>query len=418
MSKAFADSDGGPQEFGFVPDDLLDRIPEVSEPEIRVLGEPVAAPKRIIQSNIFAVDDATTVLAAHRRAGSLDREWVVDFLRRPESLALIEGLLESANVLGSAEQIRDFLQLPDDEAMEFLLISWKDSTKWNDLSHTPDLVSPTGNWPSDPLAGRSAALALLDTVPTNTWWSVPGFVNSVYEEDPGFMRPPGGFESWYLQSDKDGGSLHGFEAWHKVEGQYLRYLIAGPMHWLGKVDVSRDHSAFRLVEVARAIERSGPPKEGKTVAKPDGRIRVAHEADRTLRYQLARLCSWERMDGGACHYRLTARSLEGAAAQGLTAAHAHKVLSEVPAPEGMLKAVERWGRKGSEATMERQTILQVDDPKILKMLADDKTVRRYLGEQLGPISVVVEARHWRKLQEAALRLGLLIDVPEEGLRPG
>jgi hypothetical protein len=413
MSKAFADSDGGPQEFGFVPDDLLDRIPEVSEPEVRVLGEPIGAPRRIIQSNTFAVDDATTVLAAHRRAGSLDREWVVDFLRRPESLALIEGLLESANVLGSAEQIRDFLQLPDDKAMEFLIKSWKDSTKWNDLSHTPDLVSPTGNWPNDPLASRCAALALLDTVPTNTWWSVPSFVDSVYEEDPGFMRPPGGFESWYLQSDEDSSSLHGFEAWHKVEGQYLRYLIAGPMNLLGIVEVSRDLSAFRLIEASTSESSS---KEGK--AFPDGRIRVARDADRALRYQLARLCSWERIDGGAYYYRLTARSLEGAKAQGLTATHAHKVLSEIPAPEGVLKAVERWGRKGTEANMEQQTILQVDDPEILKMLADDKTARRYLGEQLGPISVIVKERHWRKLRDAALRLGLMIDVPEEGLRPG
>jgi hypothetical protein len=88
------------------------------------------------------------------------------------------------------------------------------------------------------------------------------------------------------------------------------------------------------------------------------------------------------------------------------------VLSEIPAPEGILKAVERWGRKGSEANLERQTILQVDDPEILIMLADDKTARRYMGEKLGPISVIVEARKWRKLQEAALRLGLLIGSPK------
>jgi hypothetical protein len=414
MSKAFADSEGGPQEFGFVPDDLLARIPEVNEPEVRTLGKPVATPKRIVQSKHFAVDDATTVLAAHRRAGSLDREWVVDFLRQPESFSLIEGLLESANVLGSAEQIRDFLQLPDDKAMEFLVESWKNSTKWNDLSHTPGLSSPTGDWPNDPQTGRRAALALLDTVPSNTWWSVPGFVDSVYEEDPGFMRPPGGFESWYLQSDDESVSLHGFEAWHQVEGQYLRYLIVGPMLWLGLVEVSRYQSAFRLLEAPRSEHNAS---EGKAAAWPDGRIRVATEADRALRYQLARLCSWERIDGGAYFYLLTAHSLQGAEAQGLTAAHAHKVLSEISAPEGMLKAVERWGRKGTEATLERQTILQVDDPGILKMLATDKTARRYLGEQLGPISVIVEARKWRKLQEAALRLGLLIGSPQSDKNP-
>ena len=409
MSKAFADSDGGPQEFGFVPDDLLDRIPAVSEPEIRALGEPAPTPKKIIQSHSFAVDDATTVLAAHRRAGSLDHEWVNNFLLQPKSLALIEGLLDTANVLGSAKKIRDFLQLSDDEAMEFLRDSWKDSAKWNDLAQTPDLSSPTGEWPNDSLTGRRAALDLLDRVPANTWWSLPGFVDSVYEEDPGFMRQPGGFESWYLQSIKDGGSLHGFEAWREVEGRYLRYLITGPMLWLGMIEVSQDHSAFRFIE---ALSSEPSPREGKAAAGLDGRIRVARDADRTLRYQVARLCSWERMAQGAYHYRLTARSIKGAESQGLTSAHAHKVLSEIPAPEGMLKAVERWGRKGSEATMERQTILLVDDPGILKMLSEDKTARRYLGEQLGPISVIVEVGRWQKLQESALRLGLLIESPQ------
>ncbi len=413
LARAFADSEGGPREYGFVPDDLLNKFPAVNGPEHRPLGAPAPSPNQVIRSGHSAVEDATTLLAAHRRAGELDRAWILEFLRQPNSLDLLESLLHETGVLGDPERIRDFLQKPLNQVLAQLQDNWRSSTTWNDLSQTPALINPAGDWPNDPLVGRHAALVLIDTVPANMWWSVSSFIDSVFEEDPGFMRPPGGFESWYLQSTDGESSLHGFESWGEVEGQYLRYLITGPMLWLGIVEVSKDHSAFRLVEA----ETSEPlSKEGKTW--PDGRIRVAREADRTQRYQLARLCAWERMDGGAYYYRFTARSLKGAEAQGLTATHAHKVLSEVSAPEGLLKAVERWGRKGSEATMERKTILQVDDPEILKMLADDKAARRYLGEQLGPISVIVDARKWRKLQEAALRLGLLIDVPEEGFRTG
>ncbi|MFQ5942739.1 MAG: helicase-associated domain-containing protein [Anaerolineales bacterium] len=407
MSRAFADADGGPQEFGFVPDDLLDRMPAVSSPEPRQLGEPVPDPKRIIQSNSYAVDDSVTVLAAHRRAGNLDRDWLLQFLRQPESLALLETLLADAEIMNSPEQIRAFLQLHRAQALQHLRDTWQRSIAWNDLAQTPFVSSPAGDWPNDPQAGRVAALDLIHSVPIDTWWSLTGFVDAVHEVDPGFMRPPGGFDSWYLQSDGD--SLHGFDAWDRVEGQYLGYLIRGPMLWLGLSDISQDGSAFRLTETAGSDRKS---KGSKARAWPDGRIRVALEADCTLRYQLSRLCEWERVDGGAYHFRLTAQSLLSAEGSGLTAAHAHQVLAEIPAPEGILKALKRWERAGMEAKAERQMILRVEDAQVIDRLMKEPSTRRLLGEQLGPESVTVDPLHWEKLKVAALQLGLLIGQSE------
>jgi len=408
MSKAFADSDGGPQEYGFVPDDLVDRMPGVTEPETLTLGEPTAAPSRILRSGGFAVDDATTILAAHRRDEKLDP---LQFVHQPESLALLEALLEQAEILGHPEHIGAFLQLTRTQALDQLRETWKGSRIWNDLSQTSGVRSPTGEWPNDPRSGREAALELLRTVPADTWWSVAEFVNAVHEAEPGFMRPPGGFESWYLQSADEKSNLHGFEAWEQVEGQYLRYLITGPMLWLGLSEISQDGSAFQL---AHSGTQS---KEGLAKAWPDGRIRVARQADRALRYQVARLCEWEQMDRGAYHYRLTARSLRAAEEQGLTAAHAHQILAEIPAPEGMLKALKRWEQAGMEAEVGRQTVLQVEDEQVLALLMNEPSTHRYLGERLGPKSVVVDSAKWKKLREAALQLGLLIGDQHIDSRP-
>jgi len=399
MSKAFADSEDGPQEYGFVPDDLADRMPKVTEPETLTLGMPAPAPSRILRSGGFAVDDATTILAAHRRDEKLDPS---QFVQQPASLALLEALLEEAEILGHPEHIGVFLQLTRAQALEQLRETWQESSNWNDLSQTSGVSNPAGEWPNDPRSGRQAALDLFRTVPADKWWSVADFVNAVHEADPGFMRPPGGFDSWYLQSADEKSSLHGFEAWEQVEGQYLRYLITGPILWLGLSEISQDGSAFQQ-------PRSGTQsKEGLAKAWPDGRIRVARQANRALRYQVARLCEWERMDGGAYHYRLTARSLQAAEKQGLTAAHAHQILAEIPAPEGMLKALKRWERAGMEAEVGRQTVLQVEDEQVLALLMNEPSTRRYLGEQLGPKSVVVDLDKWKKLREAALKLGLLI----------
>ena len=130
-------------------------------------------------------------------------------------------------------------------AAELLQATWRASTAWNELAHTPGLTSPTGKWPNDPEVGRQAALQLLDTVPAKTWWSIPNFVEAVHDAHPDFMRPPGGFDSWYLQSSEDR-NLHGFESWHAIEGQFIEYLITGPMLWLGLTEVSHNRSAFRL----------------------------------------------------------------------------------------------------------------------------------------------------------------------------
>jgi hypothetical protein len=61
-----------------------------------------------------------------------------------------------------------------------------------------------------------------------------------------------------------------------------------------------------------------------------------------------------------------------------------------------------------EAEVVRQTVLRVEDEQVLALLMNDPGTRRYLGEQLGPRSVVVDPAKWKKLREAALKLGLLI----------
>ncbi len=409
LAKAFTDADSGPQEYGFVPDDLLARMPETVKPDRSPMGESVAAPKAVVRSGTAIVDDAATVLAAYRRAASVDRKWLLKFLQQPESLEMVEELLYEAEIMEDPERIRDFLELPVGEAAALLYNAWVSSTAWNELSQVPGLASPTGKWPNEPLANRRAALGFFQNIPGNTWWSLSSFVEAVHAAQPEFMRPPGGFDSWYLQSDADGSNLSGFGAWHEVEGRYLKFLIVRSMFWLGRVELAQDQSAFRIVEPA--MSSTG---DDSAVAYPDGRIRIGRAANRALRYQIARLCSWEKNEKEAYTYRLSASSLTATKAQGLTASHAGQVLKEVDAPESLLAAVARWHTKGEEVRVERQTLLRVREAKTLTMLTEHPTTRRYIKERLGSSAVLIEERNLHKLLDAALRLGLIISVPGDG----
>jgi len=74
----------------------------------------------------------------------------------------------------------------------------------------------------------------------------------------------------------------------------------------------------------------------------------------------------------------------------------------------MLKALKRWEQAGMEAEVGRQTVLQVKDEQVLALLMNEPSTGAYLGERLGPRTIVVNSAKWKKLREAALQLGLLI----------
>lgn len=418
IGRAFADTELGPQEFGFVPSDLLPLLlPPESAPQTP-LGKSASKPGKVLAAGSYAVDDATTVLAELRRhPGRMQSDQLRQFLLLPAAFELLVVLV--AGLPASAERLKAFLTGSRGELLAWLQRAWLDSTTWNDLAQLGTLQVAGPTWPNDPVASRRATLLLLSELPLSKWWSLSTFVAAVHQRSPGFLRPPGGFESWYLQSTQDGRFLTGFANWEQVEGAYLRYLLSAPLHWLGAIELGADREVFRVMPAAAPLLGSGPQPEfdlrpGTVVVRSDGQIRVAQTADRSLRYQIARFTRWESADSGGYRYQLSAATLERAAAQGLTAGNAALILRQATGgqlPPGVARALERWESHGAEATLLRELVLQVDDPQVLERLTEHRTTRRWIQTRLAPNRAVVREADWEKLAAAALGLGLLIAEP-------
>jgi len=435
LARAFADSPTGPQEYGFIPHDLASRLPTPAPNTPAPIGRPTARPRRFAAADSFAVDDATTILAACRRRGWIvsdlsagRREWLLGHLLQPNSLDLLLILLQEGGLLTpepQPEPIREFLESSREAALSTLQRNYIRSAGWNDLAQVSSLRSAGPQWPNDPVAGRRAAIELLATVPVGTWWSTQDLVAAAHQEVPHFLRPPGGFDFWYLQRAADGAFLQGIESWDSVEGELLSYLVGGPLHWMGAVDLSSDQESFRwsplgapLRELRARLEPTAA--NGRSSVRPDGRVLVARLADRTLRYQVARLCEWESANRGSYAYRLTAGSLQGALGEGLTLGQAERILGEAAGgkpPKGILRALERWAEHSQEAQVSPRLILEVRDAALLDRLSTHASTGRFLRERLGPTSAAVEPGDWEALSKAALRLGLLIGEPEDGSPP-
>lgn len=435
LGKAFADTNLGPQEFGFLPSDLLPLLPATALPAAP-LGEPADSPRAARGAGFACLEDAASILAALRRRprrsplGPL----LTPFLIHPESGELILHLLvrlgcaKARPLQPEPERTRRFLEAAWPSTRADLLLAWRDSPTWNEVARLPHLQAPRSGWPNQPLPARSAILEFLRSIPVGTWWDLESFVSAVRDSHPGFQRPGGDFDAWYLRDRSTGEFLRGFERWDRIEGALLRSVIAGPLFWLGALEVDADgpgagRPAFRLTPFSRLIheplvlrdETPAPRSEIRLAA--DARITVPRGSPLAHRYQISRVSTWLGRDDAGYHFVLTPSSLQHASRQGLNPDQIRDLLESAsgrPLPAPLAKALERWARRGAEAKAVATWVLQVQHASVLEGLRRNRATARYLGDRIGPLEVRIRAQDWEALRSAAARLGILLDPPGAG----
>ncbi len=104
----------------------------------------------------------------------------------------------------------------------------------------------------------------LSRLPQETWWSLNSFVAGIHEKQPDFQRPGGDYDSWFIQRAGEKNFLRGFDTWEEVDGALIRFLISGPLHWLGWYDLAAptagaSPTAFRPSAWAKALWQGQAP---------------------------------------------------------------------------------------------------------------------------------------------------------------
>jgi hypothetical protein len=451
VARAFFDTPAGPEEFAYIPDELLALIPgEDESANTHNLGRPATPLEKAypLATTDRILDDACTILAGLRQRLPLDliNEHLLCAKNSPYPLSAeaLQGLLIAAGLLAvdgtpRPEAIREFLEASRGQALVQLVRGWLHSQDFNELRLIPQLEID-GEWQNDPLLARRAVLDFLSSVPGSLvgqsdekdrpFWSVSAFLSAIHQSFPDYQRPAGDYDSWYLKDRRTGKFLRGFECWDEVDGALLRFIIAGPLFWLGIVELSLEAApeaentttvtAFRYSFWAHALlnltQPSGLMEETEQlIVHPDGKIRVPIGASRAVRYQIARFSEWEGFSKDAFLYRLTPSSLEMARKQGLRPQHLLTLLRRFARviPPGLVKALERWEINGSEARAERVTILRVNDPEIIQALRSSKAAR-FLGEALDPKMVIVRPGAWGKIAAVLAEMGYLAEIKIEG----
>lgn len=424
VCKAFMPAKPEPQEFAFIPDDLVELLPPLGAAAEKPPGRPASPAESAhpLPASDRILDHAATLLAALRVGIDLQSLNTAAWDSPP---VFLRHLLDAAGLLDRRgaplpEPVRAFLEMPRPAALALLAARWQASRTINELRLLPGLVCE-GEWTNDPLQARQVIMNLASRVPPAAWWSLSAFTAAIKETQPDFQRPAGDYDSWFIRRQGETAYLRGFASWDAVDGALIRFLLTGPLHWLGMLDLATaqpggEPAAFRLSEWAGALWQGNPPayaapEDGKLRLTPDGRLIAPPDLPRSARYQLARFCAWEGETNGAHHYRLTPAALERAGTQGLRPSHLIALLRKYgkePLPPMLIHALEQWERAGTQARLESVRLLRVSAADILAALGKSRA-SRWLGETLTPTVVIIRPGGEKAVLEALAELGYLAE---------
>ena len=429
VGRAFFDSPGGLEEFGYIPDDLLEIYPAPSGMDIPTIARQAAAQEyaNIRLTNDRLLDHTCTLLAALRSGMSLPDGYEfpggeVLTTKYLVSLLISAALLDNSGVLAT-EPVRLFLEAKRGEALGRLFKAWKQSTILNELTMLPGLMVE-GTWQNDPIDTRRLVLELLKKLSRSTWWSLGSFISAIKQHHPDFQRPAGDYDSWFIRVETSDDYLRGYEHWDDIEGRLIRYILTGPLYWLGLLDLGSQEergevTAFRLSAWFEALLMEKVPKnmaveEDALVVRSDARVSARRLVPRKVRYQLSRFCDWEKETPDEYMYRISPASLIRARKQGLTVSQLVSLLSNHArvVPPSVIKALGRWDQRGSEARLEKMVVLRVVSEDVLQALRTSRA-SRFLGETLGPTTIAIKPGAVDKVIGVLAELGYLGEIHGE-----
>jgi hypothetical protein len=422
IGKAFFNLPPEPQEYAYIPQDLLEFLQPLSSQGVQPMGRPAspAESAHLLPASDAILDHTCTLLAALRLnldpAGLDPTAWGIP-------LPVLKGLCNQLGLLDikgfpQPDATRAFLESGRAQALADLARAWINSHSFNDLRLLPGLKFE-GEWINQPRQARQTVLEMLSHLPQTSWWSLTAFVAAVRERQPDFQRPAGDYDSWFIRHADSQAFLRGFAAWDEVDGALLRFILTGPLHWLGLMDLAAPApgeapAAFRPSPWAAALSLGQPPKglpveDAQVRVNPEGQFRLSNLAPRAVRYLLARFCQWDGEKDKEYVYHVTPASLERARQQGLRVSHLLNLMkrsSSAPLPPTLVQALERWEQLGVQAGIDQVVLLRVASPEIMAALHKTRAAR-YLGEALNPLTVVVKPGGEDHVRRALAELGYL-----------
>ena len=425
IGRAFMDLPPEPREFVYIPDDLA-VVKQSSHQEhwIKTLRSIPAGSLRVEHlADSRLVDHMTDWLAARRMGRTLPSETWKHWPEGESFLARLakENELTDKQHTPVPDTLQTFFQNTRETILTKWFTNWKSSITFNELKDLPGLVFE-GSWQNDPLKTRQWLLDLLQDLQSDTWYSLKHFLELIKTHVPDFQRPSGDYDSWFIRQSESEQYLRGFEHWEEVDGRLIRYLIAGPLHWLGMIDLGVSQNEKRVDVIRRSARYEAylakqsvtttPDQEKQPKIISDLSIEIPLFTSPMARYQIARFCEVKKVTAEATLYQITPASLRAAQEGGLKASQLAQLLEKIlksPLPKTLKQVTANFEAHGLEARVESRAFLRVRAPEMLKSLEQNPRTAKWIIEVLNPTTAVINQTGLKAIEAALRELGVLLE---------
>ena len=333
------------------------------------------------------------------------------------------GLLSERRGTLFAAPAEDFFSLPLLERSRRCYHAWLDTTIWNELAYTANIILRPGPAALDSaheevVTSRKQVMERLLVEHVGEWHEFSTFITrtKLYFPYLLFPRQSGARAERYSAGSNpynwdfrlSRGWLTPREGWYTVEGGFIRALISGPLHWLGLVNIDTEHpDAFRLVpDLALITSETTPdtqePVWGRLIVQPNFEVIALAPVSEALLLYLDSFAERMRLEHIA-QYRLTKASVTNAIQSGLRAETIQQILEQAAGgsiPQNVQYSLLEWERQARRIELWRGvTLLEVDNAALLdQLLAGDET-QNLFGRRLTPLLVEVLADKLSVVQE-------------------
>jgi hypothetical protein len=429
IGKAFMNLPPEPREFAFIPVELISFAASEKKTKLNLEISPIPSSsiKKEVRADSRLVDHMVDWLAAKRMGRPLPEKAWKNWHSNEKFMTAIasEGGLVDQKGEPLTESLPNFFQQDREEILANWLTGWLNSTKINELKALPGL-SIEGNWQNDPLRPRKFLLETIKPFSSECWYSLDALVNTIKSNSPDFQRPSGDYDSWFIRKSDSETFLRGFEHWDDVDGALIRYLVCGPLHWLGMIDIGvtkekTDFLAFRPSPLLNKIVHqqeitAQTTKETSIKISPEMEFTIPLFAPRMLRYQIARFCEIDSISSEETCYIITPASLKSAQEAGLKLSQLIQLLEKqlkTPLPKSLLLLADRWEKHGLEIKFEKRTIFRAQSPEVLQTLQQNTHTAKYILEVLTPTTAIINQQGIKTIRRTLMEQGLLAEVDLE-----
>lgn len=312
-----------------------------------------------------------------------------------QSLGLLAQTAEAENggqpTLSLTSRAEDWARLSFDAQRRRLYGLWQEDRKWSE----PATYGTIYWWNSDLTGGRKRLVQHLLDLPVGQWTSLDGFLRKIHMTEPFLIWPQDELVRRFGLR-----ALQGFRSqWFDIEGRIIADMLKTMLNWLGVVEIGRDKPkrfiSFRVTAEGRALLDPGQsnetvPTPAKTLlVQPNFEVLVLHPDSRVL-WRLLRMSDLVRHDRVSV-YALNKESVMRAVEAGMSPEEITGFLNTNTGkalPQNVAHSIADWARMLKRLTIQRVTLIQVDDPSVLDEVLASRKTRRMVLLRLSPTTAI------------------------------